>query len=1160
MISRRSFLFSSTAVFALTVHDTLGMSMRLRLGGGSLASLQTITAIVLNTANGSNAANFTSGVSNTLVGLVRAEMNPILTPFLQLSGATFTITAGGSNFQMANGIEVRSKSALSPGSYSVTIQASASGLAPVSQTFSLTAAAFSTSITFVNESNSVTMPAGQSTACFGFCFRDGDIPPGTAPIFTVSSTVQTFSAGLQTYWPSGFLKYASFMLLPTFSVAANGSQVVTITNGGSWPYTTSQYANATSTVSGRTLTELYAQSIVVNTPPYPSVVNNGRTSTTLGAWLNGDANQYRVLKTHDGAAGTVWKISTNMTTAAGGTADGQLVVDHHVALLNDASAALAGCRWLGTIRQPFYNQNSGPFAGSGSYVVFKPPNSTTPSSGINLQTVGPGGTGTAYVPMPFHGNDGNDLDVVNFTAASGNVAIATATSNWHTTSDVTAFPVVFSSITHNTSAPSGYTSSIQNNGFAIVVTDPNTPATNFGIFYSGIATGAPIVQYSWSTSFTGTATPTVGVYPFCKIAFASPQGRMIFFQGTGSKASETTLRATHPPATQQYWVSSSVIPPFNTSVTGSNYSGVIIPQIFSNTWFPYSIGPMPNDQPSVGDHPDIGIFPNYHVQDFYNSTENTDIISRIVGLSGTQGICDFTDASTDTIPNLGNIGISYTLPNPNPNSLNISFATPFFGAGSFTNYPSGGVGPIGYKWSPLEHEPTYAVWPYLTTGEMQFLDLSWQQAQSDVLGNYLRYCVTGAANGGTTNTWYALSGWNQFEMRQCAWAVKAAQWAAMVYPRDPSSTSTNPIFTDGTNLAQYLTDIATAASSYALDQFQTSVNPTAGVGGTAYAYANGFWAPYAGSNYRSYPWGASGGWWQFFDYIAAMSIGVARNDPNGGSPAARNFIEFCGAGTYKAWQKDGAGQNLWWIMSNTNRFIYLSGQSPDGQTATGFVSNAQQLVCGGEFLWNNAGANGGAYISWAPNYSGSTYLGPAFQINNLANGTTANFYTPTNGDCFMPSYYNTPTYGFPSALAGDTPYYAVNMTYSGGLTATFDLAVTPGGSPIHITDSGSSMSQFFRPAAPPDLWCQGYPGGNIVQFWYQACWAVASGCAGFGVIGDIGGTINKLSLLGDCWNRVAVLNPGNNTNQYSSPGWGYIVGDSMNIDARYCYQAFFSHP
>ena len=92
---------------------------------------------------------------------------------------------------------------------------------------------------------------------------------------------------------------------------------------------------------------------------------------------------------------------------------------------------------------------------------------------------------------------------------------------------------------------------------------------------------------------------------------------IIFFQGTGSIAVETTLRAQ---INQVYWQSSRLFQPFDLSLRGSNFGGVIYDTTYSYDWHPYSIGDLAQYQPGTGDHPDIGALPNQACVDFYNQS------------------------------------------------------------------------------------------------------------------------------------------------------------------------------------------------------------------------------------------------------------------------------------------------------------------------------------------------------------------------------------------------------------------------------------------------------------------------------------------------------------------------------------------------------------
>ena len=214
-------------------------------------------------------------------------------------------------------------------------------------------------LTLVN-SGTATQAAGVPTQTFGWVFKDGDIAPGTAPKFSTSGVAQRFSAGLQSYWPSGCLKFAAFMLLPTFSLRGGAAQAVTISSGGSWP-----------AASSRTLSDVYNQKLVANAPAFPSAYNS--RSGTWSSWLLGDSNNDKQVVWLDGAAGKAWKISTSMAQTQGGSPDGQLVFDHYIIALNNASGGLGGFRWLGALRQPKYNNDTP----AKSFVFFSPPSASS---------------------------------------------------------------------------------------------------------------------------------------------------------------------------------------------------------------------------------------------------------------------------------------------------------------------------------------------------------------------------------------------------------------------------------------------------------------------------------------------------------------------------------------------------------------------------------------------------------------------------------------------------------------------------------------------------------------------------------------------------------------------------------------------------------------
>ena len=165
------------------------------------------------------------------------------------------------------------------------------------------------------------------------------------------------------------------------------------------------------------------EEVIISAPtPTMPVLNNYRT-VNLHTWLNGDSNQYYAVKDLDSAAGARWTIKTKMATIQGGSPDPELVVTHRVFALNDPSGDLAGSRWFGEIRHPFYQVSP---TGPKRHVVFQPPSISTPQNGLNWQTIGPGGGAAVYNPVQLPYNPINcsmalhlpDLSMIGQTTAA----------------------------------------------------------------------------------------------------------------------------------------------------------------------------------------------------------------------------------------------------------------------------------------------------------------------------------------------------------------------------------------------------------------------------------------------------------------------------------------------------------------------------------------------------------------------------------------------------------------------------------------------------------------------------------------------------------------------------------------------------------------------
>lgn len=976
-------------------------------------------------------------------------------------------------------------------------------------------------LTLLNTS-SMTQAAGVPTPTFGWVFKQGDIPAGTAPVFVINGIAQPYSAGLQTYWPDGSLKFATFMLLPNAPVAGNASQAVTVLNGGTWP-----------AASARTLAEVYNQNIVLNGPIASSNQSRG---ASVGSWVNGDGNQWEAVKWLSGAAGEGWRISTNMSQAKGGAIDGMLICDHYVVALSNAAGGLGGFRWLGAIRQPYYNQSGKTNNAPGGYVWFTPPSVSNPASGLNF-AIQPGGTGAVtYTPMPWLGTDGNVFSSVNFATkgdGSNGCTLSSGTHNWSINGDG-SWPgnggsfngVVFSSLSGNGGNNNpGYGTSFTNGGGAFIYTNSNSA-------FQVIASQGAQQGINFSAVATGVATPCPCQGPFLRLPFANPDGTYFFFQGTGSII--TGDSALHPQIDRAYWISTGVFPPYNLSMKSVANGGSIVEYDSTYTWSPYYAPYMTIAQQTTGDHPDLGILPFTASNDFVCQTPGTLRTSRIIALTQSASGSDFLDASTRLRLSLGNPSTSYGLAAPADYTMHWDGSFDVGGRGFSSPFTSSML--YQYGTGHTSHEPAYEPWAYLRCGDLHLLDLMVDHfyqvtiATSDNgSGGTQRYIGTGQSgwNAGTTPTQY-----NGFygapELRTQAWGMRDMQWVAHLYPRDPTSNSANPVFTDGTNLQQFIWDSAEACMTWPLLQFQQ-------IATSSYCESMGMWAYYTAyvvvGSYTGPGWsqdGNTGGAPQYQQgyWGSVLCLAVAR-----GSPNAKTFLQTCLLPVFQDMLSKLGGYPLY----GDNQVTYFIGNDGTGNyTIPGQWITAANQVCidvGSLCAYPGYGA-GASQITWVT-------TSPAFTLN-VSDPTTvgpSGVWRPQAGDVIMPYFYS-PGSAFgnnavvPAGLNQFQPYVIGSNITRVGNNYTFDLFAiqsgtlnTPTGSavlPTSSTPAGTAMGTRLRLVykTPTNQQTNVNDYCGIHRLWL--CWAAYLGVVQSG--NPAGANYQKstdtTTLLGDTQNRV----------------------------------------
>jgi hypothetical protein len=689
---------------------------------------------------------------------------------------------------------------------------------------------------FVNDGTTA-QPAGIPTKSFGMLFKDGDICNGAAPTFLDRNTPQPFSASPQNarvFYPDGCLRFATFMLRPTFSVAPGGTHAVAITGGGSWP-----------APSRRTLAELYAQKLAVIAPHF-SAIRAPNPAVDVGAWLLDDTNNYRQVVWLDGDAGKAVKISVMMAPNQGAAPEGQLRFDFYAFLLNDANGNLGGFRWLGEMRQPAYNLDN-PAKG---FRFFAPPSTTNPASGVNWQVVGPGGSGKVTTPLiwPFTAHE--------FTTCTnqfdGNLGGCTTSPNNYWTgagANGNILPVIVNG--------SGLPPGLGNTELAFILAFQGD-VHNFNFHWSG--TGTADTRINLTGVGSGTVTPIPGLYSFGKLTFADKDGEYLYFRGSGTITADTALR---DQAYQPYLQSIGILPPIDLSLIGK-----VPDTAYAFDWNPLNIGDFLQDQTNAGDHADIGTMPNNAFIDFFNQSKVSRKVNMIGGLAAGLQTFDFTDKNTDTIANIS--GSTYT-------GMAASVASTInWGGwdggipGGFTKPPDG-TGALGFTASSKEHGPTYSFWPYMQTGRLEFLD-----SLEEVANGSLLYYYPYQRN--TTFPYNATGVLTYFpgEFRTMGWDNRDMQFAALMCPYDPKNPTA--LSYDGTQTCKYFNDLADLSANYPVDQFAQGAK----VYGSAWPYvkSRALWSPWDGSNFQR-----DGPEWEVAFVAYSEAIAAAR-----GNAKAKEFL------------------------------------------------------------------------------------------------------------------------------------------------------------------------------------------------------------------------------------------------------------------------------
>lgn len=1035
-LTRRALLGGASALpFAMS---RIAQAWPLRVGTliGSGAGV-TITGITLSNAT------FTGGpASGTVVGAIAVQ-----TTGGSFNGALSLSGTNAGDFQIADS-NLETNGVLGNGSYSINIVATQNGAAgsPFVQPEVITGISPNqlTTLTLVNTSASI-QAANFITPVFGHGFVQGDIPAaavttgnltsgqstlsglastsgisagqpiimfgvpvGTtvvsvsgstvtmsanaaetvtggsvifsgAPSFQISGVAQPYSWGCQSYWPDGSLKHASFMLRCGSSIAANGTLAVEVWSGGTAPL-----------AGARTAAEVYAQNLVVTAVGtgfggFETTVGSGvggGIGGTWKAWLNGDANQPEAFVYLDGAAGKAWRFLSHFAQTQGGSAHGQLECYHYVVALTDSNGNLGGFRYLGRICQPWYN-------------------STTPTTAqilaftsVEWQTVGPGGSGTATVPLTW------PYEAVGFTWNSGSSYTAATTPNWYMGQVSSGYintllPVVLSgTLPTGLSANQVYWASQTASG----------QSTAFSLLLDSVGTASGLASAT-AAGGSATVTPVPAVLPNQSLWTADDAAKPVFFQGTGSLTGDSTVRTQFD---RTYLHGTKLVVPFDLSLSGVAFGGTIQDISYPYGWAPFTSGVMgENHRGGTGNLLDLGPLQYTHAVAFYNQSATDDQLVRAVAYAQEHdGSMLFRDAASRQFPNLGNTTYTSSAANevPAPSAAQQALYQADYNYSAYgRTAPLNGIDYLVGE-NNNSHKPSFAYYAALVFGDPQFVDLLYESVvsailETEVYGGYRNPSSPLPAGYGLVTAYNGSGG-----LRSLAWPNRDIQYAALIGPEH------HP---DGSHAAQYVRDMADASANYPMSVLTTTYT-------SGYCVTNGLWQDLANAEQVMDFSGGSGGFMSTY-FIKSMCIAAARQGAGGQAQAWLNNIA------------------LWF----THLIDTFGGWAayPEYSHTNLISTTGAPITSDDDFGIPFAGSGSAGTISW----QSSPSPGPQ---HFSASPSSFSGWTLGNGDKIIFDSIQ----GAPGGFAAETPYWVFNVS-----GANFDLSSTPPGTNTLVapTSNGS---------------------------------------------------------------------------------------------------------
>lgn len=294
---------------------------------------------------------------------------------------------------------------------------------------------------------------------------------------------------------------------------------------------------------------------------------------------------------------------------------------------------------------------------------------------------------------------------------------------------------------------------------------------------------------------------TLGVGHYTSFFTADTNARWDYVQGGGSAMQDATVRVQHD---KVKFIRSRLVPSYDTTLMPDANSAV--------AYRPYGAAMVQRDMSGTGERPDIGIMTSWSVRHLMRQSAVDETVIRAQGLvSGGWRTCGRKRSTRQVVPTAETapsyVGLGVTQPTwrVRPGDASSGFVT-----------PSNDTSLWNSEFEP-SHRPALTYYPYLVTGEPQFLDMLVEQAANLIANKIPGKSVATVTNPVTVNTIFSTPEWGERDIqigstlykggglmfytgltRITAWGHRDIAQAAAIYP------DTCPA---GTEVRKYLRDV-----------------------------------------------------------------------------------------------------------------------------------------------------------------------------------------------------------------------------------------------------------------------------------------------------------------------------------------------------------------